>query len=441
MSNQVAWHELSKLSQAERQSLLSRTEGDLGYFLERVAPIIEAVRVEGDVALARFAREFDKAKIEPDEIAVTEAEFAEAFDKIAPEMIGTLEYSADNIRRFHEAQRPGEMWMKEIRPGVLVGERFTPVDSVALYSPRGKGSFPSMTLMTAIPAVVAGVPLPIILTPPGPDGKVDAATLVAARLSGVKRVYKAGGGQAVAAAAFGTQSIPRCCKIEGPGSPWFIAAKRLLQGTISSRLPAGPSESMVLADESADPNMMALDLLIEAEHGSDSSAFLVTWSRSLAEKASAAIPGYWSRMGTQRIEYSAAVLGGKKGGIVLADSPQQAYEFINDYAPEHLQILSKSPFEHLSHIRNAGEILLGEYTPSSIANYMMGPNAVLPTSGAARAHSPLGVHDFLKSSSIGYITAKGYAEMAPHTHRFATYEGFDAHANAVSPLRPLVENP
>ncbi len=438
-ARQAAWYELAKLSHAERQSLLSRTEADLGYFLERVAPIIEAVRVEGDVALARFAREFDKAPINPNQIAVTNTDFAEAFATLEPAMIETLEYSADNIRRFHESQRPGEMWMKEIRPGVFVGERFTAVDSAALYCPRGKGSFPSMILMTAIPAVVAGVPLPIILTPPGADGKVDAATLVAARLSGVERVYKAGGAQAVAAAAYGTQSIPRCCKIEGPGSPWFIAAKRLLQGTISSRLPAGPSESIILADESADPGMMALDLLIEAEHGSDSSAFLVTWSRSLAEAARAAVPGYWARMGAQRVEYSAAVLGGTNGGIVLADSPRHAYDFINDYAPEHLQILSKSPFEHLSHIRNAAEILLGEHTPSSIANYMMGPNAVLPTAGAARTHSPLSVHDFLKSSSLGYITPKGYAEMAPHTHRFATYEGFDAHANAVSPLRPLTD--
>jgi len=437
MSERVAWHELSKLSEQERFALLIRTEDDLSYFLERVAPIVEAVRTDGDVALARFAREFDKAEIEPHQIAVTKAEFAEAFAALEPEMIETLEYSADNIRRFHEEQRPGEMWMKEIRPGVLVGERFTPVDSVALYSPRGKGSFPSMTLMTSIPAVVAGVRLPIILTPPGPDGKVDAATLVAAKLAGVERVYKVGGGQAVAAAAFGTKSIPQCCKIEGPGSPWFIAAKRLLQGKISSRLPAGPSESILLADETASPCIAALDLLIESEHGSDSSVFLVTWSRPVAEAIRAAVPAHWARMGTQRVNYSTAVLGGTKGGIVLADSPQQAYDFINDYAPEHLQILSKSPFEHLSRIRNASEILLGEYTPSSIANYMMGPNAVLPTSGAARAHSPLGVHDFLKSTSIGHMTLNGYSEMAPHTYRFAKYEGFDAHANSVSSLRYL----
>ncbi|MHC1550823.1 histidinol dehydrogenase [Phyllobacterium sp. K27] len=435
MTDAIALHDLATLTADERNILLLRTEDDLTYFIERVPPIIEAVKRDGDVALAKFAKDFDDVMLDPDKLAVEEHEFEEAFHALDPNMIKTLEYSADNIRRFHQAQLPGDMWMKEIRPGVLVGERFTPIDSVALYSPRGKGSFPSVTLMTAIPAVVAGVKLPIILTPPGPDGKVDAATLVAARLAGVERVFRAGGAQAVAAVAFGTATIPKCHKIEGPGSPWFLAAKRLLQGHIASRLPAGPSEIIILADETTDPQMAALDLLIESEHGSDSSAFLVTWSREFAEKVRAAVPGYWKRMNSKRSEFSAAVLGGSSGGIVLTPSREDAYEFINDYAPEHLQILSKHPFEHLSEIRNASEILLGEYAPGSIANYMMGPNCVLPTSGAAHVHSPLGVHDFMKSASIGHMTAKGYAEMAPHTHRFATYEGFDAHANSVSELR------
>ncbi|MDS1137326.1 histidinol dehydrogenase [Nitratireductor indicus] len=435
MSRSVAWHELSRLSADERKELLTRTEDDLTHFLENVAPIIEAVRVEGDEALARFARQFDKAPVEAGEIAATEADFDAAFKALDPEMVETLEFCADNIRRFHEAQRPEEMWMKEIRPGVLVGERATPIDSVALYSPRGKGTFPSMTLMTAIPAVVAGVPMPIVLTPPGPDGKVDAATLVAARIAGVKHVFKAGGGQAVAAAAFGTATVPRCAKFEGPGSPWIAAAKRLLQGQIASRLPAGPTESIVLADESADPEIAALDLLVEAEHGSDSSNFLVTWSREVAEKVRDALPKFWAHMGEERVRYSSDVLGGTSGGIVLADTPDQAFEFINDYAPEHLQILSKTPFEYLSKVRNASEILLGEHVPGSMANYALGPNAVLPTSGMARAHSPLGVHDFMKTSSVAHVTAQGYAEFAPHTLRFARYEGFDAHGNAVTPLR------
>ncbi|MAY63506.1 MAG: histidinol dehydrogenase [Rhizobiales bacterium] len=435
MTSSIRIHDLGALSDAQRLTLLQRTENDLSYFLERVPAIVEAVRTEGDEALARFARDYDHAPVTADDIAATEADFDAASASLEPEMIETLRYAADNIRRYHQAQMPGEMWMKEIRPGVLVGERFTPIDSVALYSPRGKGSFPSVTLMTAIPAVVAGVEHVIILTPPGPDGKVDPATLVAARLSGVEKVFKAGGAQAVAAAAYGTETIPRCLKIEGPGSPWFMAAKQVLAGRIESRLPAGPSESLIFVDETSDPRIAALDLLVESEHGADSSVFLVTCSRAFAEAVCAAAPEFWARMAPRRVEFSQAVLGGENGGVVLAGSLEEAYRFINDYAPEHLQILSKTPFAHLTHIRNASEILLGEETAAAIANYMMGPNCVLPTSGAAKVHSPLGVHDFLKSASVGHMTAKGYAEMAPHTHRFATYEGFDAHANSVSELR------
>lgn len=435
MSDPVKLHEFRNLSTAERNELLRRTEDDLSSFLDRVDPIIEAVAQEGDEALARFARDFDHADVSASTISVTTQDIDKAFDKLEAKMIETLEYSADNIRRFHEAQMPQEMWMKEIQPGVVVGERTTPIDSVACYSPRGKGSFPSVTLMSAIPASVAKVPMPIILTPPGPDGQVDAATLVAARLAGVERVYKAGGAQAVAAAAYGTETIPRCKKILGPGSPWFVAARQKLAGRIDPGLPAGPSEVIVMADDSANAQVAALDIIIESEHGDDSSAFLVTWSRSLAERAREAIPSYWEKMSDQRAAYSKAVLNSNRGGIVLTETPEQAYDFINDYAPEHLQVLSKTPFEHLVHIRNAAEILLGEHAPGSIANYMMGPNCVLPTSGAAQTHSPLGVRDFLKSCSIGHMTRGGYEAMAPRTHTFATYEGFDAHANAVSDLR------
>ncbi len=431
----IVLHELNAMSEKRRSALLTRTEDDLDRFIEGAAPIVEAVRLNGDDAIKHYATAFDDADLEKHGIAASAAEFDAAFDALEPDLIRTIEYAADNIRRFHEAQRPEAMWLKEIQPGVLVGERFTPIDSAAVYTPRGKGSFPSVTLMTAIPAVVAGVPTPIVLTPPGPDGKVDAATLAAARIAGVDRVYKAGGAVAVAAAAFGTKTVPRCLKFEGPGSPWIVAAKRLLQGKIASRVPAGPSESIVLADGTVEAGTVALDLLIEAEHGADSSAFLVTWSRDLAESVRQKIPQFLTMMDARRAGFAKSVLSGAEGGIVLADSPQQAYEFVNAYAPEHLQILSETPFDHMPHIRNAAEILLGRHAPGSIANYVMGPNAVLPTAGAARYASPLGVHDFLKSSSIGHVTAEGYSSMAPYTKRFAEYEGFDAHANAVSELR------
>ena len=434
---QVALHELSKLSDEQRDELMKRAEDDLAPFIEKVGPIISAVREEGDAALVRFASQFDGADFEPSTIAASDADFDAAYAELDPKFIDVLRYSADNIRRFHERQMPEHQWMMEIREGAQVGERYTPIDSVACYSPRGKGSFPSVTLMSIIPAVVAGVPEVIVLTPPGPDGRIDPATLVAADISGTRKVFKAGGAQAVAAAAFGTETIPKCVKIEGPGSPWLAAAKVLLSNRIDPGMPAGPSESIVFADDSANADIAALDTIIESEHGDDSSVFLVTTSRDVADQAARKIPEYWQSMSQERVDYSSAVLSGQtnSGGIVLCENAQQAYAFINDYAPEHLQILSKTPHDHVDHIRNASEILLGEDTPGSIANYMMGPNCVLPTSGAAKTRSPLGVMNFLKSCSIGELSRTGYQDMAPRTDIFATYEGFDAHANAVGDMR------
>ena len=431
----IALYDYDALGAQERAQLCLRAEDDLSDYITKVEPVIAAVREEGDEAIARFIKKFDGAEVDAQNLLATEAEFEAAFEALDDDFIDVLRYAADNIRRFHEMQKPQDIWWTEIRPGVKVGERATPIQSVALYSPRGKGSFPSVTLMTAIPAVVAGVAEPIILTPPGPDGQIDPATLVAARLSGVEKVARAGGPLAVAAAAFGTKTIPKCLKIEGPGSPWFVAAKKILADEISSRLPAGPSEVVILADDTISPDLAALDILIESEHGADSSGFLVTWSKDFAEQVRSSIPQFYDRMSEERVDYASAVLAGPRGGIVLCKDKEQAYEFINAYAPEHCQILSKDAEQHLPHIINASEILLGEYAAGSLANYMMGPNCVLPTSGAAHIHSPLGVMDFMKMTSVGTLNAQGFAEMAPKTEKFARYEGFDAHANAVSSLR------
>ncbi|MCB1490737.1 MAG: histidinol dehydrogenase [Rhodobiaceae bacterium] len=431
----IRFHILADLDADARAALLKRAEGDLGPFLEKVGPIIEAVRTEGDVALARFANDFDKSPVTPDAIAATPEDFEQAFEDVDDEMIEVLRFCSDNVRRFHEAQMPGDMWMKEMHPGVLTGEKHVPIDSVACYVPRGKGSFPSVVMMTAIPAVVAGVRQPVVITPPGPDGKVDAATLVAARFAGVDKVYKCGGAQGVAAVAFGTETVPRCMKVVGPGSPWVVAAKRLLADRIDPGIPAGPSEAIILADDTANGRVAALDLINESEHGPDSSAYLVTNSRRVAEECVAAIPGYWAEMGEQRTEFSQTVLCGPRGGVVLTETMEEAVAFVNDYAPEHLQIHSKSPLDYLGAIVNAGEILLGEHTPICLGNFTLGPNAVLPTNAAAFTHSPLGVHDYLKVISLAHVTKKGYDLLAPYAHRFALYEGFDAHANAVSDLR------
>ncbi|MFK7997669.1 MAG: histidinol dehydrogenase [Granulosicoccus sp.] len=435
MTNKISYYHYASLDSVQKQSLLKRTEGDLAPFLEKVIPIIEAVSTEGDVALARFANEFDRSPVTANTIAATQADFDEAYDRVDNKLIEIMEFNSDNVRRFHQAQMPEEMWMKEMHPGVFAGEKIEPIDSVACYVPRGKGSFPSVVMMTAIPAVVAGVRQPVIITPPGPDGKIDAATLVAARLAGVEQVYKCGGAQGVAAVAFGTNTVPRCRKIVGPGSPWVVAAKRVLAERLDPGPPAGPSESIILADESANGRVAALDLLIESEHGPDSSAYLVTNSDAVAASAIDAIPQYWATMSDQRVEFSSTVLCGKRGGIILTDSIEQSIEFVNDYAPEHLQIHSKEPHDYLGAIRNAGEILLGEHTPICIGNFTLGPNAVLPTNANASTRSPLGVHDYLKLVSIGYVTRKGYQHLAPYAREMALYEGFDAHANAVSDMR------
>lgn len=435
MDRPIALFELAALSPAERDRLLVRSEADLAVFEERVAPIIEEVRRDGDAALVRFAARFDGATLSPDAIRTPEAEFDQAFKSVSPEVISALEYAVDNVRRYHEAQLPEDMWMKEMRPGIFAGERWSPIDSVACYVPRGKGSFPSVAVMTAVPAVVAKVPKVVICTPPLRDGRTDPATLVAARLAGVSEVYRCGGAQAVAAVAYGTASVPRVIKMVGPGSPYLVAAKKLLSHRIDPGILAGPSESIILADETADGRLAALDLLIEAEHGPDSSCFLVTNSRRVAEEARAAIPGFWAQMSAQRVDFSAAVLKGPQGGIVLAPDFAAACAFVNDYAPEHLTIHAKDPWQHVGKIRNAAEILLGDRTPNTLANFVLGPNAVLPTSGAAKTSSALSVYDFLKRSSVAYVTRAGYAEAALHAGRLATYEGFDGHANAVSATR------
>ncbi|MDQ0511384.1 histidinol dehydrogenase [Ancylobacter amanitiformis] len=435
MSDICNFHELATLDAKARAALLKRSETDLSSFMERVRPIIEAVRLEGDEALARFGRDFDKADITADRLKATEEEFDAAFKAVDPEVIDSIRFGIANIRSFHEEQAPEPMWLKEVRPGAFAGDRWTPIESVALYVPRGKGAFPSVTMMTAVPASVAKVRNIAIVTPPTTDGGVDAATLVAARLAGVETVYKCGGAQAVAAIAYGTETVGKAIKIVGPGSPWLVAAKRLLSDIIDTGLPAGPSEALIFADGTVNGAVAALDLLIEAEHGPDSSAYLVTHSREVAEAALRALPGHWARMTEQRVAFSKAVLTGPCGGIVLTSSLEESIDFVNAYAPEHLEILSTDPFAHLGRITEAAEVLMGPHTPVTIGNFVLGPNAVLPTSRWARTYGPLSVTDFLKRSSIGYVTAAAYPELAGHARRLARYEGFSSHENAVSELR------
>ncbi|MCC0017910.1 MAG: histidinol dehydrogenase [Rhodobiaceae bacterium] len=432
---------LETLDAAEYQQLLKRTEDDLEPYIDAVRPVVADVAERGDAALVDCAKRFDGADISADAICATKEDFARAEARLDDDIKETLRFAADAIRRFHEAQMPEDMWLKEMSPGVLAGERWTPIRAVACYVPRGKGAFPSVALMTTIPAKVAGVEEIAVLTPPVQDGGIDDATLYACALSGISTVYKAGGAQAVAAAAYGTGTIPRCDKIVGPGSPWFMAAKRLLAGKIDPGSPAGPSESIVIADRTADVRKVALDVLNEAEHGDDSSVYLVTDDEAFADKVRAEIMSLFEHMGEQRIGFASAVLSGDHGGILVAPDRDAACRFVDDYAPEHLMVHSADPWPYLSQLRHAGEILLGEHAAISIANFVLGPNHVLPTSGGARTASPLSVFDYMKRQTIAHLSESGYRALAPHARTLARYEGFDAHANAVSPLRDGKDRP
>lgn len=422
--------EWDQLSQGEQAQYLSRSERDIHQAETNVQPIIEAVRLRGDDALREFALNLDKADISSLPIAVQPEEFEQAKHLLTPDVRTALEYCVENVRRFHNAQRPGELNMIEIRPGIFAGERPSPIDSVGLYVPRGRGSFPSMLYMLGVPATIAGVPDIAIATPPLEDGRVDPACLYAAELCGIPRVYRMGGAQAMAAFALGTESVQPVIKVIGPGSMYVSAAKRLLADRIDPGLPAGPSESIVLADESADAYLVTLDLFIEAEHGSDSSAILITDSKRLAHQVSAMAAEYLQTVPEPRRSFIADVFSGY-GGIILTKTMDDAIELANGFATEHLQIQSADPKQYVSKIRNAGEILLGSGVPFSLANYAVGANAVLPTGGKARSWSSVSVRDFMKYNSVVEIAPQSYEEIATHTKALADYEGFYTHAQAL----------
>ncbi len=427
---------LAELDAGERAALCARGAVDVAGYIERAAPIVEAVRAEGDAALLRFAALFDRVDMTAARIRVEPDAFDVAYEVAPPDAIEAIREAAVNIRKVHERQKPATVDMIEVRPGVMAGDRHVPIEAVACYVPRGKGAFPSVALMTAVPAVVAGVPRVVVVTPPGPGGTCDPGTLVAAREAGVGEVYLAGGAQGVAAVAYGTETAPRCKKIVGPGSPWVGAAMALCSEAIASGPPAGPSESMVLADETADPDRLALDLLVEAEHGDDSTTFLVVWESAIAEAVADRIVGYLDRLSGERRAWASAALG-ENGGLVVAADRDDALAFVNEFAAEHLQIASTRAGDHLDDVVNAGEILLGQNAPFSMANFMIGVNAVLPTGGRAAAHSALGVMDFVKRQSIAELTEEGYLSLAGQTEAFALYEGFDAHALAIAGRREL----
>lgn len=429
----IHFYELATLDAGQRQRLLRRAEIEIDELIEYVRPIIKSVRERGDEALLEFTAKFDRVQLDPAKLRVSREEIEEAHAKLDPAVKHALEYAIANVRSFHEKQMPHEQWFSEVAPGVVAGEQITPITSVGLYVPRGKGSFPSVLYMLAVPARIAGVPRIVICTPPAPDGSVDAASLVAADLCGVHEIYRVGGVQAIAALAYGTQGITRVHKITGPGSGYVTAAKRALYGTVDVGLPAGPSESITLADESASPELLARDLLIEQEHGPDSSALLVTPDREIAEAVLKLLPEKIAALPEPRQGFVRTGLESERGtgGIVLTASLDEAIAFINEYAPEHLEVQVSEPFAILPRLKNAGEILIGQYTPFSAGNYAVGTNAILPTGGKAHTYSCTSVHDFLKRTGIAYVKTQGYPAISEAVQTLAEFEGFPSHARAV----------
>ncbi len=433
----IQFWEYERLSSEELARIMRRAELDITDLLPTAQEIIERVRVSGDEALVEYTRRFDATNFEASMLRVAPDQFAAARKALDPAVIEAIQQAHANIRAFHQEQMPEPMWFAEVAPGVMAGEKVSPVASAGLYVPCGKGAFPSVMLMLAVPAVVAGVPRVVVVTPPTPDGTADAASLVAAQMCGVTEMYVVGGIQAVAALAFGTETVPKVSKIIGPGSSYVSAAKRLLYGTVDVGLPAGPSESIILADEHADARLAALDLLVEAEHGPDSAAILVTHSRQLAEQALAILPSYIAELPEWRRQFVETVLS-NYGGVLLTSSLEQSIQFVNDYGPEHLEVMTADPFATLNKINNAGEILLGHLTPIPTANYCLGLNAILPTGGFARSFSSVSVQDFLKRSGVGYLSLEGYRRLEGITATLADYEDFPAHAMAIRKRNAIV---
>ena len=411
-----------------QSQLLKRSPSSYGRYEESVAAIVADVKAKGDEAVFAYTAQFDKVEINADTIRVTQDEIDEAYRQVDPQLLDVIRKALVNIRSFHEKQKRNS-WFDTTAKGTLLGQRITALERVGVYVPGGKAVYPSSVLMTIVPATVAGVDQIIMTTPPGKDGKVCASTLVAAMEAGADRVYKVGGAQAIAALAFGTQSIPKADKIVGPGNIFVALAKKAVYGHVSIDSIAGPSEILVLADETANPRYVAADLLSQAEHDEMASAILVTTSRKLAEAVSEEIDGFLKVLSRSEIISKSLE---NYGYILVAEDLDQAVETVNAIASEHLEIVTANPLETMTKVRNAGAIFLGEFSSEPLGDYFAGPNHVLPTNGTARFFSPLGVDDFIKKSSVIYYSKEALAQIHSDIIRFAKAEQLTAHANSIA---------
>ncbi len=410
------------------KTLLKRSPDQYGEYEERVGEILRDVRSRGDEALFSYTERFDHVKTDAGSIRVTDEEIEEAYSMTDPVLIEVIRKALVNIRSFHEKQKQNS-WFTSTSGGTLLGQRVNPMERVGVYVPGGKAVYPSSVLMNIVPAKVAGVENIIMTTPPGRDGRINPSTLVAAREAGVDVIYKAGGAQAIAAMAYGTASIPKVDKIVGPGNIFVALAKKAVYGHVSIDSIAGPSEILVLADETANPRYVAADLLSQAEHDEMASAILITTSEELARKVEEEIEGFLQTLSRKDIIRKSLE---SFGYILLADTIDEGIEAVNAIASEHLEIVTRNPFEDMMKVRNAGAIFLGEYSSEPLGDYFAGPNHVLPTNGTARFFSALSVDDFLKKSSVIYYSRQALEEIHEDIEKFAASEQLTAHANSIA---------
>ena len=409
------------------EDLLQRSPNHYGQYESAVAEIIETVKKGGDEALFSYTEKFDHCKMDAAYIRVTREEIDEAYQKVDADFVEVMKKSAANIRAFHEKQLRNS-WFDPKPDGTILGMKILPIAVAGVYVPGGKAAYPSSVLMNVLPAKVAGVERIIMTTPPGADGKVNPGTLVAAHIAGVDEIYKVGGAQAIAAMAFGTQSIPKVDKITGPGNIFVALAKKACFGYVSIDSIAGPSEILVIADETANPRYVAADLLSQAEHDELASAILITTSKTLADQVSVEVDRFVANLSRREIIEKSL---NNYGYILLVDSLDEAADTANEIASEHLEILTKDPFAMMTKIRNAGAIFLGEYSSEPLGDYFAGPNHVLPTNGTARFFSPLNVDDFLKKTSIISYSRPALKKIHQDIECFAENEGLTAHANSI----------
>lgn len=420
-----------KLTQESKDNLLNdllkRSPNNYGQYEKTVQDIIADVRANGDATLFELAHKFDKNTVDATNFKVTEAEIEEAFTLVEPEFVEVMKKAAANIVEYHQKQVRNS-WIETKPDGSILGQKITPLDSVGVYVPGGKAVYPSSTLMTTIPAKVAGVGKIVMTTPAGPDNKVNPGTLVAARIAGVDEIYKTGGAQAIAALAFGTESVPKVDKIVGPGNIFVALAKKAVYGYVSIDSIAGPSEILVLADETANARYVAADLLSQAEHDELASSILITTSQKLAEEVSEEVDKFTQQLSRKEIIEKSLE---NYGYILVAENMDDAIDAANEIASEHMEILTANPYETMTKIRHAGAMFLGNYSSEPLGDYFAGPNHVLPTNGTAKFFSPLSVDDYIKKSSIISYSKQALEAVHKDIELFARKEGLTAHENSI----------